>query len=81
MCRKLKEQERKGKGGDERGVMIEDTETRRDIETDTEGYNILQLISHYLNWKLGRLFSLLLLAIAKLAITSILDILVGKMKN
>lgn len=81
MCRKLKEQERKGKGGDERGVMIEDTETRRDIETDTEGYNILQLISHYLNWKLGMLFSLLLLAIAKLAITSILDILVGKMKN
>lgn len=81
MFRKLKEQERKGKGGDERGVMIEDTETRRDIETDTEGYNILQLISHYLNWKLGMLFSLLLLAIAKLAITSILDILVGKMKN
>lgn len=81
MFRKLKEQERKGKGGDERGVMIDDTETRRDIETDTEGYNILQLISHYLNWKLGRLFSLLLLAIAKLAITSILDILVGKMKN
>lgn len=40
MCRKLKEQERKGKGGEERGVMIDDTETRRDIETDTEGYNL-----------------------------------------
>jgi hypothetical protein len=36
LCRKLKEQEKKVKGGEERGVMIIATEI--DIRTDTERY-------------------------------------------
>ena len=38
MCRKLKEHGRKVKGGERKGVMIEDTEIESVTETDIEGY-------------------------------------------
>lgn len=45
-CRKLKEQEKKVKGGEESGVMIDGTGI--DIRTDTEGF--VQLASLLLNF-------------------------------
>lgn len=49
MCRKLNEQERKVKGGEEKGVMIEE-DTRIAIEINTEGF------ASYFSFQLNSIF-------------------------